>query len=146
MISFRVLDRKDCSFKSQGGVLRVSKGSLLYMKGALKSEFYVLLVKTLLGEVAVITDQEQLSANLWHQRFGHITEKDLYELSKQGLLGNHKLFEIDFCEQHIYGKACIVKFRKGIYNTKGILDYIHSDLWGSACNFDGRWQVFFVIS
>ena len=31
-ISLRVLDREGCSFKSKGVVLRVSRGSLLYMK------------------------------------------------------------------------------------------------------------------
>ena len=31
-MSLGVLDRESCSFKPQGGVLRVSRGSLLYMK------------------------------------------------------------------------------------------------------------------
>ena len=82
LISLRVLDREGCSFKSQGGVLRVSRGSLLYMKGTLKDRLYVLHGKTLIGEVAVTTDQEWLSANLWHQRLGQINETGLYELSK----------------------------------------------------------------
>ena len=90
----------------------------------------VLHEKTLVGVVPVITDQERLSANLWHQMLSHINEKGLYELSKQGLLENHKLFVIDFCEHCIYGKACRVKFEKGLHNTKGIWDYIYLDLWG----------------
>ena len=53
-----VLNRESSNFKSHGGVLRVSRGSLLYMKGALKGGLYVLHGKTLIGEVAAITDQE----------------------------------------------------------------------------------------
>ena len=68
----------------------------------------------------VITDQERLSTNLWHQRLSHISEKGLYELSKKGPLENYKLSGIDLCEHYIYGKAYIVKFRKRIHNTKGL--------------------------
>ena len=42
LISLGVLDRECYSFKSHAGVLRVSKGSLLYIKGALKGGLYVL--------------------------------------------------------------------------------------------------------
>ena len=83
--SLGVFDKEGCSFKSQGGVLRVSRGLLLYMKGALKGGLYVWHGKTLVGEAIVTTDQERLSVNLLNQRLGHIRKKDLYELSKQGL-------------------------------------------------------------
>ena len=71
-----------------------------------------------------------LNTNLWHQRLSRISEKGLYEFSKQGLLGNHKLSAIDFYEHYIYGKAYRVKFGKGNNNTKGILDYFHLDFRG----------------
>ena len=32
----------------------------------------------------------------------------------------------------VYGKACRVKFGTGQQRTKGTLDYIHADLWGSS--------------
>ena len=54
LISLRVLNREGCSFKSQGEVLRVSRGPLLYMKGTLKGMLYVLHGKTLIAEVVVI--------------------------------------------------------------------------------------------
>ena len=96
----------------------------------LKDELYLLHGKTLVGETAKTTHHERLSANLWHQRLSQISEKGLYELSRQGLLVNHKLFGINFSEHCINGKACRVKFGKGIHNTKGILDYIHLNVWG----------------
>ena len=56
LISLGAFDVEGCSFKSQGGVLRVSSGSLLYMKGDLKSRLYILHWKTLVGEAAIIID------------------------------------------------------------------------------------------
>jgi len=50
-------------------------------------------------------------------------------LSKRGLLGN-KVGKLDFCEHCVYGKQTRVKFSAAIHKTKGIVDYIHSDLWG----------------
>ena len=47
-----------------------------------------------------------------------------------------------FYEQCVYRKHKRVSFKPAIHNTKGILDYIHSDLWGplrklslSGCNY-----------
>ena len=102
------------------------------MKEASKGRFYVLYGKTLVGEVTIITDQERLSVNLWHQTFSHISKKGQYELFKQCLLWNHKLSGIDFCAHCIYRKVCRVMFGKEIHNTKGRLDYIHLNLYGSA--------------
>ena len=39
---------------------------------------------------------------------------------------------LGFCEQCVYGKHKRVSFKPAIHNTKGNLDYIHSDLWGPS--------------
>ena len=66
----------------------------------------------------------------------------MYELSKQDLCDGKKFRSLGFCEQCVYGKHKKVSFKPAINNTKGILDYIHSDLWGSlkkpslsGCNY-----------
>ena len=56
----------------------------------------------------------------------------MQELSKQGLFGGKKLGNLDFCEHCVYGKHKKVSFKPTIHNTKRILDYIHSDLWGPS--------------
>ena len=61
---------------------------------------------------------------------GHVSYKGLTELAKQGLLGDQKLEDLEFCETCAYGKSNRVKFGTGIQRTKRTLDYIHSDLWG----------------
>ncbi|KAI3727128.1 hypothetical protein L1987_66937 [Smallanthus sonchifolius] len=55
-----------------------------------------------------------------------------YMLHKQGLLPEIKRCDIGFCENCILGKAHRVKFYKSQHTTKGILDYVHTDLWGPA--------------
>ena len=66
----------------------------------------------------------------------------MFELSKQGLF-DWKIFgNLMFCEHCAYGNYKRVSFKPAINNTKGILVYIHFDLWGpsrkpslSGCNY-----------
>jgi len=48
------------------------------------------------------------------------------------LLKGTKACKLEFCEHCVLGKQRRVKFGTAIHNTKGILDYVHSDVWGSA--------------
>ena len=61
-----------------------------------------------------------------------MSERGLTILSTRGLLDGQKMRELDFCEHCVFGKQCKVKFNTGVHRTKGILDYIHSDLWGPS--------------
>ena len=70
--------------------------------------------------------------NLWHMHLGHMSEKSIMILSKQGLLGDHKMEELQFCEHCVFGKQHRVKFPKALHTTKATLDYIHSDFWGPS--------------
>jgi len=63
-------------------------------------------------------------------RLGHAREKSLQILAKQGLLKDTKACKLEFCEHCVLGKQRIVKFGTAIHNTKGIVDYVHSDVWG----------------
>ena len=67
---------------------------------------------------------------LWHMRLGHAGEKALLSLVNQGLLKGAKTCKLDFCEHCVLGKQTRVKFGTAIHNTKSILDYVHSDVWG----------------
>ena len=39
---------------------------------------------------------------------------------------------LKFCEHCVFEKQKRIKFTKGFHNTKGNLDYIHSNLWGPS--------------
>ena len=53
-------------------------------------------------------------------------------LAGRKLLPNLKSVDLKFCEHCIYGKQAKQKFKFRKHNSKGILGYIHSDLWGPS--------------
>ncbi|KAG8472722.1 hypothetical protein CXB51_034750 [Gossypium anomalum] len=61
---------------------------------------------------------------LWHMRLGHMSENDMVELSKRGLLDGQGICKLNFCEHCVFGKQKRVRFTRGIHNTKGTLEYI----------------------
>ncbi|KAG8486271.1 hypothetical protein CXB51_019635 [Gossypium anomalum] len=69
---------------------------------------------------------------LWHMRLGHMSENGMIKLSKEGLLDGQRICKLNFCEHCVFGKQKRVRFTRGIHNTKGTLEYIHSDLWGPS--------------
>ncbi|KAK9179751.1 hypothetical protein WN943_028956 [Citrus x changshan-huyou] len=65
-------------------------------------------------------------------QLGHVSESGLKELEKQGALGSDKISTVGFCEECVLRKSSRTRFKTAVHNTKGTLDYIHSDLWGPA--------------
>nr|GFA28890.1 retrovirus-related Pol polyprotein from transposon TNT 1-94 [Tanacetum cinerariifolium] len=53
-------------------------------------------------------------------------------LEKQGLFGKKSLGKLDFYENCVLGKSHRVSFDVGRHTTQGVIDYVHSDLWGSS--------------
>ena len=63
-------------------------------------------------------------------RLGHAGEKSLQTLARQGLLKGVGTCKMEFCEHYIIGKKTKVKFGTTTHCTEGILDYVHTDVWG----------------
>ncbi|KAF3680130.1 hypothetical protein FXO38_02446 [Capsicum annuum] len=125
----------DVRYTSEGGVLKVTKGAFVVMKGQRRSaNSYVLQNTTVIGDITVSTSSlsESDIAKLWHIRLGHMSEKGMTELRRRGLLDGQSITKLEFCEHCIFGKQKRVRFTKGIHSTKGTLDYIYFDLWGPA--------------
>ena len=61
-----------------------------------------------------------------------MSERGMQILSKADLLGGHKAQSLEFCEHCVFGKLHRSKFPKAVHQTKGTLDYIHSDCWGPS--------------
>ena len=55
-------------------------------------------------------------------------EHGMRELQKRNLLVGVKSCKLDFCKYYLLGKQCKVQFETSTHNTKGILDYFHSDI------------------
>ena len=104
----------------------------MVIKGIRRNNLYLYQGSTTVGTAAAVSETDKLTemSKLWHMRLGHAGEKSLQTLAMQGLLKGAKTCKLDFCEQCVMGKQKRVKFSTAIHNTEGILDYIHTDVWG----------------
>jgi len=75
-------------------------------------------------------DLDDDSIRLWHMRLGHTSKKFLQSFVKQGLLKGARTCKLEFCEHCVIEKKTKVKFGTATHCTKGILDYIHVNVWG----------------
>ena len=66
---------------------------------------------------------------------GHTSAKFMQVLTKQDLLKGAETYKLKFYEHYILGKKTKVTFGTAIHRTKGILDYVHIDVWSSL---DGK--------
>nr|GEU94014.1 retrovirus-related Pol polyprotein from transposon TNT 1-94 [Tanacetum cinerariifolium] len=64
----------------------------------------------------------------------HMTpsEAGLQALEKQELFGKKSLGKLDFCENYVLGKSHRVSLGVRRHTTQGVIDYVHSDLWGPS--------------
>ncbi|KAG8480600.1 hypothetical protein CXB51_024784 [Gossypium anomalum] len=89
LISLSTLDSKWYRYTVKSGVLKISKGSLVVMKGKRKTaKLYVLQGSTITGDAVVASSfsSDDDIAKLWHMRIGHMSENGMVELSKRGFL------------------------------------------------------------
>ncbi|KAL5561501.1 hypothetical protein UlMin_031248 [Ulmus minor] len=113
-------------------MIKISRGSLVIMKGLKQNGLYVLQGSTITGEAAAAIPNIQDKTDLWHKRLGHISEKGLEVLKKQGAFGKDTISKVTFCEHCVLGKHHRLSFKTGVHKTNGTLEYIHADLWGPA--------------
>jgi hypothetical protein len=69
---------------------------------------------------------------MWHQRLGHIREKGLRILNDKDMIEGMSKFSLDFdfCEHCVYVKHNWVRFPSGATRAEGILQLVHSDVFG----------------
>ena len=131
LISLKTLDSKRYSYKSEYGIMNVSKGSMVVMRGQkISGNIYKLLGNTILGGVAAVSESENDDTLLLHTHLEHMRERSMRELHKRNLLAGIRSCKLDFCKYCVVGKQYRVRFKTATHNTKGKLDYVHSDIWG----------------
>ena len=130
LISLGMLDSNGITYRLENGVLKVMKGSMAMLRGVLKQGLYILQGEAIIGDVPA-TSAKQDQTLLWHKRLGNISMGGLQQLCKQGILDSTKITEMDLCEVCTLGKSHRLKFASSTYGSKEILEYVHSDLWGS---------------
>ncbi|KAK3038197.1 hypothetical protein RJ639_030304 [Escallonia herrerae] len=121
LISLGTLDSNGCSYRAAGGVMRIMKGALVVTKGLKQNSLYLLQGSTVTGATATasFSDIDSDTTKLWQMRLGHMSERGMDVLSKQGLLGSKKIGKLDFYKHCVFGKQCRVKFSQPVHTTKG---------------------------
>ncbi|KAH9717011.1 hypothetical protein KPL71_021670 [Citrus sinensis] len=97
LISLGMIDQLGCSIKAENGQIEIIENGVVIMKGIRRNGLYVL-VGSLpqLGVTTIVTSDK---TKLWHIRLGHISERGLKELDKQGLFGHDHISQLEFCER-----------------------------------------------
>ena len=85
------------------------------------------------GESFVVRAEVNLT-NRWHSRLGYMSLKNMNLLVKRVYLNSKEVHTLYFYEECVFGKSHKQSFPEGKHTTKGILEYINSDLWGSVSN------------
>ena len=83
-------------------------------------------------------------ACLWHQRLVHLSERGLKVLVDHNLLPSLKTLHFNFCKYCMFGKQTRPKFKTWKHISKGILDYIHSNVWGPSPTVSFGGSLYFV--
>lgn len=150
LISLGMLESKGLRLDCQNGVMKVISGAMVVMRGTRRYNLYYLNESTVFEDIAT-TEQSEVaakeSAMLWHMRLAHPGEKSLNTLIQKNMLKGATASKLDFCEHCVKGKKTRSRFSKGMHKSSGILDYVHSDVWGPSKNaFLGgkHWFVSFI--
>ncbi|KAH9659027.1 hypothetical protein KPL70_023708 [Citrus sinensis] len=122
LISLGVLESKGLAITLRDGLLKVVAGALTVMKGTRRNNLYYFQGSTVIGSASTVSekDADSEATKLWHMHLGHAAR----------LIERYKFLQIRFCEHCVMGKQTRVKFGSAIHDKKGILDYVHSDVWG----------------
>jgi GAG-pre-integrase domain len=105
LISLGSLEDAGYKFQSDGGVLKVLKCALTFMKVKKVSTLYFLEGISIVG-TAVIVNSTSGSDNTksWHMRLGHMSERGMTLLSKEYMLCGQSIGKLNIYEDCIFGK------------------------------------------
>ncbi|GJY42902.1 retrotransposon protein, putative, ty1-copia subclass [Tanacetum coccineum] len=131
LISLGTLEKEGFTVKLQSGKVKVINGSTVVLSGIRRDNcVYSLGSHAMACELNASVEEKDSIAQVWHKRLGHINEAGLQVLEKQGLFGKKSLGKLDFFENYVLEKSHRVSFSVGRHTTKGVIDYVHSDLCG----------------
>ena len=133
VVGVQTMFEKDTCKMVQGAmvlILGIRIGTLYKLLGRTdNNSFHQVVDPNLTNEILSCIDD---STMLWHQRLGHIDEKGLRAIHNKGIVDGlpNCSFEFDFYEHYIYGQQNCVSFPNKATRAKGILELVHSDLFG----------------
>ena len=93
---------------------------------------------------AAIVELELDNTNLWHMQLGYIGERGIMKIHKRKLLKGIKTCKLEFCKHCVLGKHNKVQLKTTTHKTKGVLDYVHTCVWGLVQTTSLRGSIYFV--
>jgi transposase InsO family protein len=72
----------------------------------------------------------EISAQLWHARLGHISKSRIQKLASSGAIEINRIDEMPTCEPCLKGKMAKLPFKGNPERAKQTLDLIHTDVCG----------------
>ncbi|KAH9782717.1 Integrase catalytic domain-containing protein [Citrus sinensis] len=128
VISVGALKAKGYKVTIEDGIMKFTHGAMVILQSVRRHNLYYLKGGT--TDEANVVEAHSDTTNLWHVRLGHAGEKSLQTLMRHGLLKGTKTCKLNFCEHCVVGKKTRVKFGTANHDTREILEYVHSDVWG----------------
>jgi hypothetical protein len=84
---------------------------------------------------------------IWHYRLGHINEKCIERLHKDGLSNSFDFESFDTCESYLFGKMTKAHFTGQSERTSDLLGFVHTDVCGPMSSIArGDFQYFITFT
>ncbi|KAA0059756.1 Retrovirus-related Pol polyprotein from transposon TNT 1-94 [Cucumis melo var. makuwa] len=132
LISLGMLDSIGCEYKGSVRRFEIFKDSKIVLGGTKINGLFHIKEVSMNHVVLIVSNDKLTEGDLWHIRLSRISGKGLKILSEQGIIPKGVAEKLSFCEHCVVGKSTRQSFQKADHNTKDILDYIHSNLWGPS--------------
>jgi len=134
IISISMLDKRGFRMIFNNNICSIYHDDDLYVNGYLQRDIYVLLdvnhnsIMHVSSSFKRKRDNQVNKTYFWHCRLGHIDEKRINKLHKEGYLDNYESYET--CESCLKGKMTKSPFIGSGERASELLGLIHTDVCG----------------
>ena len=146
IISVDALFKQGYNVIIDNGSCSILFNKIFYCSGRILNGIYIL---DLENEVYHVNTKRLKSESLnfsylWHCCLGHVSDKHVSKLHKQGDLGSFDYESYDTCESCLKGKMSKSPFNKNGERAKETLELIHSDVCGPMSTHARGGYLYFV--
>ena len=132
IISISCLDKKGFSFIIKNKCCPIYLSEMFYCIAQLTNGLYVLDLESPVYNINTkwLKSNDSNQTYLWHCRLGHMNEKRISKLHKDGLLDSFDFESYELCESYLLGKMTKTPFTSQSERVNELLGLIHSDVCG----------------
>jgi hypothetical protein len=133
IISVSCLDKIGFDISIKNKCCSISRNGIVYCEAFIFDGLYVLDLPKQVYNINNVKRMKSKDSNptyLWHCRLGHINEKRIQKLHKDGLLEHFDYESYDVCESCLLGKMTKTPFTGYNERVSDLLGLIHSDVYG----------------